>query len=304
MDPEGTKRQPQDVTLESILSDITETLSSEAQKRSNHAREILIKKEMLPALADLISPGKYGGPVILNLQLDSGVQGARMLVQAYRACYKVGIFQKRKVHWKGSPELLRYLSAAEGKILTGPRMVQINIANRCNLDCIFCWVHTPFAPPMPREWQKTKISMPLFKKIVSGLGRIETGGVIFSGQGEPFIHPQIYEMIKLVKQEGIKLYIQTNLHLVDVERVSSLGVDALHVNLSAASEETYRSVHPSQKREAFTKLRKKMDQIRRIKESGNHAPELEFIHVIHSKNYQELPKMIEMAADAEPQVFF
>jgi MoaA/NifB/PqqE/SkfB family radical SAM enzyme len=284
-----------DGTLDTILSDISRTLSSSSEKEKPPAREMPVTMDQLPSLPRLISalPGHH--PLRVILKMDSDKRSAEKLMMAHRACREAGILKDRKVTWQGPPELLRYLSAAEGRILTGPRMVQINIANRCNLDCIFCWVHTPFSPPLPEAWQKTRIPPPLFEKTVSGLGRIGTGGVIFSGQGEPFIHPQIYDMIAQVKAEGIKLVIQTNLHLADIEKVSDLGVDALHVNLSAASEATYQKVHPAQKNGAFARLKEKMGRIRRLRVGGRQAPELELIHVIHSKNYHELPDMVALA---------
>jgi len=277
--------------------DIIRILSSRPESKPPPAREISVTVEMLPSLPRLISSQPDDQSLSIELKMDSNSRNAEKLMAAHRACRDTGVFQNRKVTWRGPVELLRYVSTAEGKILTGPRMVQINIANRCNLDCIFCWVHTPFSSPLPDEWQKTRIPMDLFEKTVSGLGRIGAGGVIFSGQGEPFIHPRIYDMIARVKEEGLRLIIQTNLHLVDVDKVSGLGVDALHVNLSAASEEIYQAVHPSEKPGAFARLLRKMDQIRRLKEEGRHAPDLELIHVIHKTNYNELPGMIALARD-------
>ena len=252
-----------DSTVDAALSEAARLLDHAPQNRMQEERELILRRETLSTLADRLASEPAAVPYCLDLQISPEKENLAALMRAYRACVEKGMLQDRKVRWKGPAELLRYIGTAAGKIFTGPRMVQINIANRCNLDCIFCWVHSPFAPPAPKEWKKTRISMPVFRQTVTGLGRIGTGGILFSGQGEPFTHPQIDDMISLVKQEGIGLEIQTNLHLVDVEKVADLGVDKLHVNLSAASEETYRMVHPAAKPGAFKRLQKKWKPFRR-----------------------------------------
>ena len=293
-----------DSTVDAALSEAARLLAHAPQNRMRKERELVIRRETLASLANRLASEPADVPYCLNLQISPEQENMVALMRAYRTCVEKGVLQDRKVRWTGPAKLLRYIGTAAGKIFTGPRMVQINIANRCNLDCIFCWVHSPFAPPAPGEWKRTRITMPVFRQTVTGLGRIGTGGILFSGQGEPFTHPQIDDMISLVKQEDIRLEIQTNLHLVDVEKVAALGVDKLHVNLSAASEETYREVHPAEKPGSFKRLRQKLDALQEMRVKGRHAPEVEFIHVIHTRNYHEIPRMIELAADYDASGIF
>ena len=82
-----------------------------------------------------------------------------------------------------------------------PRTVQIEVTNRCNLNCKMC----------QRKYFNLRyedISFEFFKKIVDKLKGVEE--IILTGWGEPLIHPKLFDMIKYCKRKKFKTRLTTN----------------------------------------------------------------------------------------------
>lgn len=92
---------------------------------------------------------------------------------------------------------------------------QIEITGKCNMRCEHC-----------RAWDEAKINMPLEKveKIISFATRNADSSfrLTISG-GEPFIHPNLVEIVSLAKQLGVEdIIITTNGSLVNQEKIAKL----------------------------------------------------------------------------------
>jgi MoaA/NifB/PqqE/SkfB family radical SAM enzyme len=115
----------------------------------------------------------------------------------------------------------RLLGMHLGRPLTGPDTLHIDITNGCNTNCVTCWDHSPhLRVPRPQRWKRQRIDSATVCDILSEVS--ELGGlraVILSGMGEPFTHPEIYDMIAEVKRRGLYLTIITNLVAADPERI-------------------------------------------------------------------------------------
>lgn len=82
-----------------------------------------------------------------------------------------------------------------------PKVAQIEITNRCNFNCLMCQrkdLKVPFRD----------MDFALYEKIISKLGKVEE--LILTGWGEPLMHPNIVQMIKLGKKSGRKVSLTSN----------------------------------------------------------------------------------------------
>ena len=82
-----------------------------------------------------------------------------------------------------------------------PSQAQIEITNKCNLDCNMC----------PRESLGVEfkhMQLDLFKKIINRLNGVSL--ITLTGWGEPFMHPNIFDMIKICKGKGFQVQLTTN----------------------------------------------------------------------------------------------
>ena len=96
---------------------------------------------------------------------------------------------------------------------TGPEIVQFDITNRCNNNCICCWNNSPLLGELTEEKRKEKeceLPFDLVKKTIGELREMGTKTLFFAGGGEPFIHPQIMEILECAKDNGMRVCINTN----------------------------------------------------------------------------------------------
>ncbi len=95
-----------------------------------------------------------------------------------------------------------------------PFHLYIEPTNRCNLRCPMC--------------NRTRDPLPLGDMSLSLLGAISSQNrgalevISVFGEGEPLLHPLIFEMIALVKQAGIAVEISTNATMLDETRRNRL----------------------------------------------------------------------------------
>lgn len=86
--------------------------------------------------------------------------------------------------------------------------VEWNLGRRCNYDCSYCGsdIHDRTSEHMP--WHVYTNTVDKLVNTAKSLGKITR--VSLTG-GEPFVHPQIIDMLKYAKQQGInRLSVTTN----------------------------------------------------------------------------------------------
>jgi len=87
------------------------------------------------------------------------------------------------------------------KIPARPRNVQIEVTNRCNMDCSMC----------PREDLEIELEHMDWDKFVTVVEQLRSSeDITLTGWGEPFLHPRIFDMIALCKEQGHRVMITSN----------------------------------------------------------------------------------------------
>jgi SynChlorMet cassette radical SAM/SPASM protein ScmF len=81
----------------------------------------------------------------------------------------------------------------------------------CNLACRHCWLAPKFDPDGTRY---PVIAVDLFRRVLAEAKPLGLRNVKLPG-GEPLLHPDIYEIIEIVKSAGTSLVIETNGLLLD-----------------------------------------------------------------------------------------
>lgn len=82
-----------------------------------------------------------------------------------------------------------------------PKIAQIEITNRCNFNCIMCQ-RFPLKVPIK------DMNLKIYKKIISKLDSIKE--IILTGWGEPLLHPELIEMIKIAKKFNKNVSLTSN----------------------------------------------------------------------------------------------
>jgi len=117
-----------------------------------------------------------------------------------------------------------------------PTILQIEPTNRCNLRCSLC----PVAEGLTRE--AGFMESELFRRIIDEVEEY-VFLILLWEWGEPFINPEIYEMIEYAHSKGIRLVSSSNGHIFahgdHAEKVVRSGLDSLIVAVDGISQETY-----------------------------------------------------------------
>lgn len=182
---------------------------------------------------------------------------------------------------------LRMQGIAEGRVLTGPQTVHIDLANSCNTNCTTCWDHSPLLlRPRTTQWKRKQMSLEVFTALAEDLASMESvEAVILSGMGEPFSNPEIYRIVEVCKRYNWHVTILTNLLLADVERVLELGIDDLLISVNGVSPESYTAFHPNLRPSDYERLCK---LLKYFKDAGRRFKHVQVI------NRDTAPELIEM----------
>ena len=120
---------------------------------------------------------------------------------------------------RGVREVVRALISTEH-----PLLAHIIPIRRCNLACEYCNEYDDFSKPVPTE--------SMFQR-VDKLGELGTSVVTISG-GEPLLHPELDEIIRRIRKNGIIAGLITNGYLLTAERIEKLnraGLEWLQISI-------------------------------------------------------------------------
>lgn len=189
------------------------------------------------------------------------------------------------------------------KAYASPSILQIDLINSCNLDCIACWCHSPYLKTETMSVQEKKIRLPLkkIKETIDYLAPLGLREVQISGAGEPFMHPEIMDIIKLVKSYDLKLNIITNFTMMDestIKQLVELKVDYITASVWAGTEKKYAALHPNQSGNMLHHIGEMLKLLHHLKKNKN-LPQVKIYNVISAVNCSELDKMLDFAINTK-----
>ncbi|MBF0565751.1 MAG: SynChlorMet cassette radical SAM/SPASM protein ScmF [Nitrospirae bacterium] len=115
------------------------------------------------------------------------------------------------------------------------------IVDGCNLNCRHCWIAPVFSSYVESY---SVLAVELFNKIIEQAIPLGLQGVKLTG-GEPLLHPQIIEILDIIKSEGLDLTVETNgvLCTPDVaQKISECRNAFVSVSVDGVNSETHEWV--------------------------------------------------------------
>jgi radical SAM protein with 4Fe4S-binding SPASM domain len=136
-----------------------------------------------------------------------------------KTSYVLSIIVSKPIHW--------------GK----PSFLAIEPINNCNLEC-------PECPTGNGSMLRTKsqIEMKLHNKIIDETGKF-LWSILYYFQGEPFLNPNLFEMIRYASDNHIYTITSTNGHFLNIgnsEKIIKSGLDKLIISLDGITPESYQ----------------------------------------------------------------
>jgi SynChlorMet cassette radical SAM/SPASM protein ScmF len=139
-----------------------------------------------------------------------------------------------------------FISMSENETSVEERKFQLNqiyfyLTEGCNLACRHCWIAPKY---QSGEHIYPSLDLDLFKSILRQAKLMKVPGIKLTG-GEPLLHPQIHEILEIIRTEGLGLTMETNGVLCTPEIAQQLSQIAsssklfVSVSMDGADPETH-----------------------------------------------------------------
>lgn len=191
------------------------------------------------------------------------------------ASYSVSVALKKPVVW--------------GK----PFVLTVEPTNRCNLRCPQCSTGSGRSVRPLGD-----LSLSLYQRFIEEISPFGIHVLLFD-QGEPFLHRQFYELIRIAKQNRLCVTTSTNGHFLDSEKARTQlidsGLDALIVSIDGATEETYSMYRRGGSLARVIKGVRRLVETRQ--ETGSTIPRVFVQFVVMKHNEHEIPQIQKLGRD-------
>ena len=195
------------------------------------------------------------------------------------------------------------LGIAARRPIAGPLRVSLEITHLCNLSCSFCESHGSLqARPITERRQYAGGSHTMDPETVAqlcrSLVRLRVGGVDFSGKGDPIAHPELAEIVRMIKKAGLRCCLFTNGTLARPDLAETLvesRLDWLNLSLNAASPEVYSRIAGKDLWNAAMGFLREVLGRRRSK--GARLPVVGASYVLCRDNIEDVERMVDLCCE-------
>jgi MoaA/NifB/PqqE/SkfB family radical SAM enzyme len=175
-----------------------------------------------------------------------------------------------------------------------PRTLVLELTTACNYSCIHCF---RFAS---RDFKVTFMDEELYHRIVKEAKDIGVGRIVYTGWGEPTVHPRFMEFLEVAKKLGFEVVVNTNGSRLEELAVSfvKLGVDEVYISIDAFDIKLYSSIRRFGDLSTVTRglltLRKVKTEISSLK------PTVKAILTVTKVNVGEISRILDYAVTPSP----
>jgi MoaA/NifB/PqqE/SkfB family radical SAM enzyme len=183
---------------------------------------------------------------------------------------------------------------------SAPFFVTMDITRRCNLRCFGCRYHSPDRRMAQKDGAVLQdYPLDLFRQVIAELKTMGARSLCISGEGEPFLHPQILDFVRLTKKAGLHLVVLTNGTRLDETTIRFLidfRLDILKVSLWANSPEEYEQSCPGTGPGNFHKVLAGLKVLASAKAAQKTKLPAVILHQpVTRDNFQQTPALVDIA---------
>ncbi|MBL7132268.1 MAG: SPASM domain-containing protein [Candidatus Omnitrophica bacterium] len=216
-------------------------------------------------------------------------------------------------------DILRLKGILDDEVYIGPKYLTFDITDVCNMNCIYCYRHSPLVNPVrnnPALSQKGRDALPLarisngvksskfkhlpfaiIKRTIEEARELGVEMIVITGDGEPILHPRIREIIDYLNRHHIPYGLDTNATCLEQKNLIPylLTANFIEINLAAANPKMYKLIHCPRGRKNFF-----YDAIKNIKalilaKGTKSKPNIHLNFVITNKNISHMKRMFGLA---------
>ncbi|WP_160167683.1 radical SAM protein [Methylomonas sp. MK1] len=170
--------------------------------------------------------------------------------------------------------------------------LHMEVSLGCNISCEMCTFHDNLK-------KFSYMSLESLKKINGGFDYF---GAVHMGDGsEPFINPDLIDIIKYLSEKGVFVSVQTNAKLIrnesDAEKIVKSGLNMLLISVDAVYDETLHKIRDGM---SFSHIARVIDLVNEAKHKLNSkTPYLGSNAVVMRRNLNEIPLLVTHLLDNE-----
>lgn len=170
-----------------------------------------------------------------------------------------------------------------------PIYMEISPAGACNHRCTYCGLDF-------MEYQPRYIDTVLFKERLSELGQLGLKSVMYAGEGEPFLHRDMAEIINHTKDSGIDVAVATNGVLFKKEIAERiLGcTEWIKISINGATADTYTKIHRCNPAD-FDRVIENLSCAVEVRESNSYHSTLGMQLLLLPENHHEVVALAKLA---------
>lgn len=167
-----------------------------------------------------------------------------------------------------------------------PIYVDISPSGVCNHRCLFCCMDY-------MGYKSIFIDKDIYEKRIIEMSKLGIKSVLFAGQGEPLLHPNINNMISATKNAGIDIALTTNGVFLDRIIDKSFGsLSWIKVSCAAGSKETHKLIHNANIND-FDKIFNNLEYAIKVKRENNYKTVIGMQFILLPENAHEVEILAE-----------
>lgn len=189
-------------------------------------------------------------------------------------------------------DILRIIGAATDKLLAGSRSIYLDLTTACNINCNFCWIHSPLIKK--RVYKKELfLDFNTIKNVIDTASRWKTEEILLSGDGEPTLHPEIKNIINSIKERKVRLFLATNATFPQQLLPSIAKIDYLYVDLCSPDANCFEKFQSPRNKGLYQKV---INNLKVLSLNSKRTKSyLNIAFIINKTNYKEIPRMLEFS---------
>ena len=175
-----------------------------------------------------------------------------------------------------------------------PIHLQLESTDACNLNCTTC----------SRDVIVKKASVLKTRYWKGIIDEMRPSNINVSGIGEPFLHPEIYDIVTYAKEQGASVNCATNFTRLhgNHRKVVECGIDQLKVSIDATNPETFRLIRGE---DSWNEI---VDNIRKVNvwkaKLNSRTPSIRLNFALQSFNYMQCVELVELARELGVDVLY
>ena len=177
-----------------------------------------------------------------------------------------------------------------GKIIY-PIYMELSPSGGCNHRCTYCGLDF-------MGYRAKFLDTDILKERLTELGELGLKSAMYAGEGEPFLHKQMAEIICHTKKAGIDVGVTTNAVLMKETITDEIlgSAEWIKVSINGATAETYAKIHRTG-RDDFDRVIKNMTYAAKVREKNGYKCALGMQLLLLPENHHEAAALAKLASD-------